>query len=151
MAAMHYLTVQDILWINLQVSKRVNHYNFARLEEATFYQYAYGESSSVEPQACRFLTGFLKMHPFDCANEATAFVGFLAFLRMNGHRFDVEDPACSPLLEDLGRSSGDSILGQIKVDHHSHHEATPDIRNVIRSVIECYPLTVAGLAKSAAA
>ena len=55
MAALQYLTVQDILWINLQVTKKVQHFNYARLEEATFYQYAYGDSNTLLPQAARFV------------------------------------------------------------------------------------------------
>ena len=43
--ALHYLTIQDILWINLQVTKKVQHFNYARLEEGTFYQYGYGRST----------------------------------------------------------------------------------------------------------
>ena len=35
-----------------ELSRKVQHFNYARLEEATFYQYAYGESSNLIPQAC---------------------------------------------------------------------------------------------------
>src|SRR3569832_347171 len=86
-----YLTVQDILWINLQVTKKVHHFNYARLEEATFYQYAYGESNSLVPQAGRFIGGFLRMHPFEAGNEATAFVAGAAFLKINGKEINLPD------------------------------------------------------------
>src|SRR5688572_17256500 len=91
MPSLHYLTVQDVLWINLQVAKKVRHFNYARLEEATFYQYAYGESVGPEPQALRFLTGFVKMRPFESDNEATAFVACDAFLRINGKMLSLKD------------------------------------------------------------
>src|SRR5579862_1825312 len=85
MASLDYLTVQDILWINLQITKKVKHFNFARLEEAVFYQYAYGESNTLFPQAARFVTGFVRMQPFEDGNDATAFVASLAFLKINGY------------------------------------------------------------------
>src|SRR5437868_2533377 len=84
MASLHYLTVQDILWINLEITKQSLPFDYLRLEEAIFYQYAYGESSMLFPQAARFVRGFVKMHPFEAGNEATAFVGCLAFLKING-------------------------------------------------------------------
>ena len=78
------LTVQDVLWINLQVTGRVNHYSNARLEEATYYQFAYGDSQDLEAQAARLLAGFVRMHPFEAGNEATALGAALSFLRLNG-------------------------------------------------------------------
>src|SRR5436309_1228008 len=86
-----YLTIQDILWINLQLTKKVQHFNYARLEEATFYQYGYGASRDLPRQAGRFLAGFLKLHPLDAGNEATAFLGCVAFLLLNGRRINIED------------------------------------------------------------
>lgn len=82
--ALHYLTLQDVLWINLQVTGGPQDFRFDDLEEATFYQYGYGGSQSIVPQAARFLKGFLKKKPFDAGNEATAFVACLGFLKVNG-------------------------------------------------------------------
>lgn len=89
--ALQYLTVQDVLWINLQVTGKPQSFSYADLEEATFYQYAYGDSMSLVPQAARFLSGFLKKKPFATGNEATAFVACLAFLKVNGYDFRDED------------------------------------------------------------
>lgn len=47
---LHYLTVQDVLWINLQATRKVQHFNYAKLEEATYCQYAYGESNTLLPK-----------------------------------------------------------------------------------------------------
>jgi prophage maintenance system killer protein len=91
MAKVHYLTVQDLLWINLQVSQKVHHYQFARLEEAAFCQYSLGAQTGVETQSARLLSGVLRLKPFDAANEATALVGCETFLNLNGKKLDLTD------------------------------------------------------------
>ena len=86
--ALVYLTVQDMLYINLQATKKVNAFDFARLEEGTFYQYGYGPSKDLLRQAQRFSKGFLKNAPFTEGNELTALIGTLAFLEVNGYTID---------------------------------------------------------------
>lgn len=138
MDSLHYLTVQDILWINLQVTKKVQHFNYAKLEEATFYQYAYGESNTLLPQAARFITGFLKMHPFDSGNEGTALVGCLAFLSINDYK--VKDSA--DLTAWFARISSKQTEGAAAIeeiaepDSHAHHTVTPDIRTAVRRIMD---------------
>src|SRR4051812_36157718 len=95
LGSLKYLTVQDMLWINLQATKKVQHFNYAKLEEATYYQYGYGSSRDLGQQAGRFLTGFMKLHPFTAGNEATAFIGFAAFLLMNGKTLKLQDTEAS--------------------------------------------------------
>ena len=90
MSQLHYLTIQDVLWVHLQVTNKVEPYDYARLEEAVFYQYAYGDSTGLLPQASRFLSGFIRMHPFEAANDATAFISCAAFLRLNGKVLTVD-------------------------------------------------------------
>lgn len=51
---MRYLTVQDMLWISLQVVGRPQKFQYAKLEEATFTQYIYGESQAPIEHAIRF-------------------------------------------------------------------------------------------------
>jgi len=154
MPALHYLTVQDILWINLQVTKKVHHYSFARLEEATFYQYAYGESNSLVSQAGRFLGGFLKMHPIDAGNEATAFVGCLSFLRMNGYQIDLADDQAITWMHDVLErrvSAADAVARIAKPDDHAHHDIKPDVRRSIQEVMRLFSCTVLQLAAAPAA
>ena len=91
MAALNYLTVQDMLWINHRVTGKVNAFRYDALEEATFLQYGYGKSLDLEKQAARFLTELPKRRPFDEGNEATAFVGFVSFLRANGKNLQISD------------------------------------------------------------
>ena len=90
-AGLHYLTVQDVLWINLQLTRKVNHYSFAKLEEGTFYQYAYGTSNSLLAQAARFLPGFVRIKPFEGNNDATAFASLACFLALNGRTLTLSD------------------------------------------------------------
>lgn len=155
MASLHYLTVQDILWINLQITKKVHHYNYARLEEATFYQYAYGESKSLVPQAARFLPGFARMRPFDAGNEATAFVACAAFLELNGREMTLSDDEGAKWAGKLMGKQGDAsdLISQATREVHDEHhdEARPDIRGAITRVMERYPRTVSSLSEAAAA
>lgn len=135
-SSLHYLTVQDILWINLQVTKKVHHFNHARLEEATYYQYAYGESNTLVPQAARFISGFLKLHPFESGNEATAFVACLAFLKVNGYTLDVASEEGADWFGKIARRAAparDAIEAHAKHDEGDHHGM--DVRSAIDWVI----------------
>lgn len=150
MRSLHYLTVQDILWINLQVTKKVQHFNFAKLEEATFCQYAYGESKSLVPQAGRFLSSFLKLRPFDAGNTATAFVGCLTFLRINGLVLKLDDGKGSSIIEQVNakhKAAADLLEELVTADLDAHHGPVPDIRGTIKQVLCDYIETVAALAK----
>lgn len=83
--ANEYLTVQDHLWINLQVTKSAPKWDFAKLEEASNFQYAYGTVTDLFARAARYAVGFAKNQPFGAGNEATAAVGLLTFLGVNGY------------------------------------------------------------------
>lgn len=148
MPQLHYLTVQDILWINLQATKKVQHFSYARLEEATYYQYAYGDSNELLPQAARFLSGFAKMRPLEAGNEATAFIAVATFLAINGSQLCVSDArawfdSAYPSI-DAARLA---LERAVKVDPHHHAELKPDVRAAVRAVMDRYP---AALFESAA-
>jgi len=83
-SSLKYLTVQDILWVNFQLTRKSSPFDYAKLEEAVYYQYSYGDSDELVIQAARFLSGFSKQSPFEGANDPTAFVGTMTFLRVNG-------------------------------------------------------------------
>lgn len=151
MASLHYLTVQDVLWINLQITKKVQHFNYARLEEATFYQYAYGESSTLFPQAERFVSGFVRMHPLDAGNEATAFVACLAFLKINGYSTAVSDERLRAWFQLALGGAGGTIAEIVGPGADAHHGAAPDVRGAIRTVLEQHGAVVDSLAETAAA
>lgn len=136
----NYLTVQDILWINLQVTKKVNAFDYATLEEATFYQFAYGDSDEIGAQAARFLRGFLEKKPVSEGNEATAFVGFAAFLKLNDWELTVSDDKAADWLR-----SRNNPQESVRPVEHSHSHAN-SVRDVVTQLLKIYPLSVASLA-----
>lgn len=93
MTDIQYLTVQDVIWLNTRITGETNDFQFMKLEEGTFYQYAYGSAQGVVPQAARFVVGLLKNQPFSRGNEATALAAVLLFLRANGYTFETVDVA----------------------------------------------------------
>lgn len=125
MAELQYLTVQDMLWINLQVTRKVNQFEFMPLEQGTFFQYAYGSAKGVKEQAKRFYKGFLKNAPFEEGNDLTAKVAFLSFLRMNGFEFSLS-----------GDFNADAIADSATESHHDHHSSHPETQAVITSVLQ---------------
>lgn len=143
MAALHYLTVQDMIWINHCVTGRVNAFRFDALEEATYYQYGYGGSTDLSAQATKFLQGFAKQKPFDSGNEATGFVGFVAFLRANGKDLRVSEGEAKKLLE---APPADWIASAPIQDGQEVH-GEPDIRGIIDGVLKEF----AGVIKTPAA
>lgn len=145
MAALHYLTVQDLLWINLRVTGTVNDYDFMKLEEGTFFQYAYGNSTDLKSQAARFAAGFAKNAPFSAGNDETATLASLAVLHINGLN---TDPAKrSGLARALG--SEESVRAWIdtaaKEVHgsHSHEGEVPDIHAAVEEILSETSLTPA--------
>ncbi len=96
----HYLTVQDILWIHRQITRQEPAFDFAHLEEATFEQYAYGSSADPLAQAEKFLRGFIDKPPFREANEAVGTIACAAFLELNGYRLALPTENLSNWLSD---------------------------------------------------
>lgn len=141
---MYYLTVQDILWINLQITKKQQPFNYAKLEEATFYQYAYGQSSSLLAQAARLISGFASKKPFLNGNEATAFVAALAFLKLNGTDVQLSDDTASHWIERASRDSSTAhhMLTEIAEDS-GEHMSEEDVRDAVHDVLDAYPKTLA--------
>ncbi|MBX3119890.1 MAG: hypothetical protein KF784_12555 [Fimbriimonadaceae bacterium] len=148
MDSMHYLTVQDVLWINYQVTKKVQTFAYAKLEEATFYQYGYGASKNLRGQAARFIEGFLKMAPLEAGNEATAFIGLLAFVRMNGHNLKLSDAQGADWLKAIasGQTKAiDALESAISQSTDGHHGLQPDAHAICEAIIEEFPQTIASL------
>lgn len=146
MSKLHYLTVQDMLWINLQVVGEVVPFDYARLEDGTYLQYGYGASTDLRAQAARFLAGFAKKQAFERGNEPTGFLAFVAFLRMNGWDVAKPDAEAGGLL----RADEATIAAAIveRADH-GHHEA--GVAETVRQAMEDFPLTLASLTPAAAA
>lgn len=134
---LHYLTVQDVLWINLQVTGKVNTFVYADLEEATFYQYGYGDSDELVSQAARFLKGFLSKKPLSVGNEPTAFLACATFLRQNGHHLTVPDAEGAAWFK-----KGGDLTSVAESDPHHHHERMKD---AVTTVLRRYPATIQAL------
>lgn len=153
MKALNTLTVQDMMWVNMQICRAQQPWNFATLEEATFNQYSYGDSKDLVGQAGRFLSGFVKLKPFVKGNEATAFVGLVAFLVMNGRDLHLEDAGALEWVNGvLGEDSADGVRAKLELlieehDLHLHH-GVPDVRGILCDVLARFPETVAALAAS---
>lgn len=82
---MRYLTVHDVIWINTAVTGSPQRYDFDRLENAVYNQYAYGQSRDVLAQGARLLARLLRDRPFEQGSELTALVATMVFLRLNGY------------------------------------------------------------------
>lgn len=132
---MQYLTVQDVLWVHLQVAKKKGNFNYANLEEATSYQYAYGKSKDVVGQASRFFFGFQSKSPFESANQAVAFVCGLVFLEINGMNFDASENDLATWLQRAGDlTTRKEALAEIAPPSHDAHH--PEPREVATAVLE---------------
>jgi prophage maintenance system killer protein len=143
--ALKYLTVQDVLWINLVATKKVQHFNFARLEEATFYQYGYGASRNIALQAGRFLSGLMKLRPFDAGNEPTAFIGCVAFLLLNGFSLNVRDSDAFDWVQNVrvGTLKVEEEIGNLAVpDEASHDHIVSNVKDSVQEVMRRYPETL---------
>ena len=143
---MHYLTVQDIIWIQLQITNKQGKFSFAKLEEAASYQYAYGKSHDVMSQAARFFRGFSILNPFESGNSAVGLVSGIVFLELNGLSF-------CPKEKDLTQwymraidssTSKTAIESGTEAAHDGHHMST---RELTKSVLERYETTIQKLLK----
>lgn len=142
--ALNYLTVQDMLFLNLQITKSPQPFDYAKLEEAVFYQYGSGQSSDLVRQGARFLTGFAKMAPFSHGNLACAFLGLVAFLEANGKTLDLSDEEARGWVEVSDRAKAtEMIQSRIKEGELPTAYGVPDYQEICLSVIERYPKTIA--------
>ena len=150
MQLVNYLTVQDLLWIHLQLTKQVAPFQFDLLEDATFYQYGYGKSIDIVAQAGRLLPGFAKKQPFGAGNEAVAFVATLAFLAINGYDTKLSDSEAGAwAAEGLALDSAAELVRRhFREGHHDDH--APEVSDTVLHVIEAYPKTITNLLKTAA-
>jgi prophage maintenance system killer protein len=150
---LEYLTVQDVLWINFQVTRKLQRFSYATLEEAVFYQYAYGESNILVPQAARLLRGFLKLAPFSVGNEATALVATLAFLVLNGRDLTLQDSQALEWFEDVrsGKTNAIQAIESATRESHGGHHGEPSVQQTMQQVLSRFPNTIAKLGNPAVA
>lgn len=125
-----YLTVQDVLWINLQVTRTVNDFAFAKLEESVYQQYSYGDSLDVPGQASRLLKSMIAHNSISKGNTATAAVAYLAFLELNGYKLPVDAHGLQHWARTLARDGKSEATPQAYECHHK-----PNLRQVVRSIV----------------
>lgn len=153
MASLNYMTVPDMMWVNLEIMKSPQPWNYATLEEAVFLQYSYGESADLVGQAAKFIVNFPKKRAFKSGNEAMAFVGLVAFLGINGKDLHLDDATASAWVQgvwDDGTVDGARAKLEVLLEEHElhTHHGTPDVRGTLRAVLARFPETVRILRES---
>jgi prophage maintenance system killer protein len=149
--AINYLTLQDVLYLSLQLTKSPQPFDYARLEEAVFYQYAPGQSTDLAKQGARFLSGFARMRPFEAGNDAVAFAGLIAFLEANGRSLNVSDESGVAWFHSVVADRGlaeESIRERWGEGPEVH--GVPDWESICDDVIARYPKTLFALGVSVA-
>lgn len=143
----HYLTVQDILWINQEITKEAQAFKYAQLEEGTFYQYGYGKSENVLAQAGKFLEGFIRLRPFKSGNRATAFVSAIAFLKINGYEIELAPERARDWAMEVAERKVSSKEAIAAVARRSQKpiELKPTTRTVVKELLETYSEAVENL------
>lgn len=153
MAHVHYLTVQDMLWIHFELTRSVEPYQYNLLEDGVFFQYAYGKSVDVPGQAGRLLAGFAAKEPFREGNAAAAFVAMVAFLTLNGYEYLMSDDEAHGWVErQFGKTSAeDSLRPHVRESHVHGDDHEPSVREAVMAAIQRYPKTIHGLLNRVAA
>jgi prophage maintenance system killer protein len=139
-----YLTVQDILWIHQKVYKPGGQFVYTKLEEATYLQYSYGNSTNIFKQAANLLVKFPKIAPFTEANVPTSFVAFGAFLRMNGYTLNLPDNEAAAWVKRAQEGSIDASSALEKLAEMNGEEGVSP-EDAIAFVLESYPETIKAL------
>ncbi len=149
--ALNYLTVQDMLFLNLQTTKSPQPFDYALLEEATFYQYGSGTSTDIVGQAARFLTGFVRKAPFSRGNAACAFAGTLAFLEANGKTLRLNDEDAAVWMQAvLSEPSEARQAIEARLLEYETEEAygVPDFHEICLAILKRFPATVSALVET---
>jgi prophage maintenance system killer protein len=143
--ATQYLTVQDILWINSEATKKTNAFDYDKLEQASFYQYGYGTSTNILKQAAKFLTGFMDNAPFESGNDVTAFLGFVSFIHLNGYDLNLPDREAADWVRRVksGEINAEEAVAKLTQLTAGHHENDP--QGCMELAFAAYPATVEAL------
>lgn len=143
----HYLTVQDVLWINTEITKKVSSFKFLQLEEAVNYQYGYGKSVDVLAQAGQFLQGFIRLRPFEAGNRATALISALTFLKINGFEINLDPNSAKNWAMAVAerKKTGFDAVREIAQPTEKPIELKPAIRTEVKELLEKYADAVSQL------
>ena len=142
---MQYLTIQDVLWINLQVTKRVNKFDYATLEDATFSQYAVGGAEGIALQAARFLSTFLRMRPITAGSEATALIATLGFLSAYGMDVTLKDESGTTWFSRVmaNPAGAADFIHEIVTEVHGGHGL--ELHTALEETLAAFPKTLESL------
>lgn len=146
--ALNYLTVQDMLTINLELTGSKQVFDYSRLEEGVNYQYASGQSNDLVAQSARFFCGFEKMAPFESGNEACAFISLMVFLEANGKTLDLAEGDVAKWCDEVwsGSIEAKSAIYSKLIDTHIQLEhGVPHFAAITEDVIERYAVALADL------
>jgi prophage maintenance system killer protein len=143
-----YLTVQDLIWINTEVTGAPQPYNYDGLEEATYYQYSYRQSMDVPLQAARFLWGYLTYRPFAKGNLSTALIAVLTFLEINGHEVHLPAEQAAEWFQAVAQRRKHPLSAIRQIVTLSRGVNTAPVREVAHHLIERYEEAVHSLLDS---
>lgn len=145
--AIHYLTVQDILWINAQITGDAPEFKQERVEEASYFQYAYGAATGIIPQAARLLSRFSHQNAFAKGNDATAFTATVAFLKLNGLSLATKDRDAADWFRESSVSqerAHEALAAATKSD--AGHGFDPE--QAAKSALAAFPQAIAALSEA---
>jgi prophage maintenance system killer protein len=147
-AKLNAFTVPDVLWLNLQLTRQPQAFDYALLEEATFYQYGLGQNHDIAAQAARFLNGFKRLRPFASGNDATGFAACIGFLEANGHGLKLSDQDALQWVRSLwdeGPGTGQAVEAALLRSETPEAYGVPNTEEILAGVITRYPETIAAL------
>lgn len=134
---LRYLTVQDVIWINSEITGSVQPFRYDALEECTYYQYSYRQSRDLIRQAARFLMGFLKYAPFEEGNPETALVAVLTFLEINGYHAHLPASEAKDWLEQVMSRKKHPLDAVRQIAHPAPPSSQPPaIRETVHHLIQ---------------
>lgn len=128
------LTLQDLIWLNLVASRKVNAFDYAMAEEAVFRQFRYDGEQNVVIQAAGLLEGVVRLQPFAEGNERTAWLACAAFLALNGFALRASEEQISNLIA-VARGGGSGVRDALEAlvgrDAGRHPAATADLHRIV--------------------
>ncbi|MBX3096511.1 MAG: hypothetical protein KF812_06585 [Fimbriimonadaceae bacterium] len=147
MAELRYLTVPDLLWLNLELTGNPQTYRFDKLEEVCAYQYGRGTFDPIH-QAARLALGWKRQRPFQTGNDACGFVSVHAFLMANDLPVEMDDVSGAAWWSSLPTDSvtlASELRAMSRQGHiHDYHNVV-DYREILGGIIRQYAESLAAL------
>lgn len=135
------LTLQDLIWVNLVATRKVNAFDYDKLEQAAFRQFGYGTRQNVQAQAAGLLGSLLRLRPFAEGNGGTALIAYGAFLALNGIALVASSEQARALVAgtaEMGSAASDAPAGVTEPDPDWKPTMEPDLRRIVTDLAERY-------------